>query len=318
MFDPASETHSQDRITRLSHPSGAARSRGILVEIAVTVLLMGAVPVIVRHTSANLVTIGIVRLAIAAAGILIWLAVRPVPARLSGRDWMALALVGFLFGAHWLAYFASIKMASAAIGAIGASTFGIHLVVLGWLIGHHEVRPADLAAVGLAILGSLLVAPDWSLTSRATMGLALAVLSAFLYAFLPIIHQRHAHLPSRIRVLGQFGFALLSTLRAVPALGELEPACRRLVVAARAWGGLHASRAHAVDTRHHGDVHADDQHRVLPVRARVAGSWRDRARRAHHRPDAGRRGADRRREPGRDRRPVASAPPRYRAPVDFG
>lgn len=169
---------------------------------------MGVVPIIIRHISANAWTIGLVRLGIAAAGLGLALSlarrwVPPLP-----REWRGLALIGLLFGAHWTLYFSSIKVASAAVAVIGQSTFGIHLVMLGWVIGHHEVKRTDLAAVALAVGGSLLVAPRWSLDDRATLGLVFGIVSAFCYAFLPILHQRLARIPSTVRAFWQFAFAL--------------------------------------------------------------------------------------------------------------
>ena len=182
--------------------------RRLAIEIAATVLLMGAVPVIIRHVTADVVTIGILRLAVASIFMGAWLAARRTSLALAGSDWRALAIIGTVFACHWLLYFLGIKMSSASVAAIGASTFGIHLVVLGWVIGHHRVRPLDLAAVALAVAGTLLVVPEWRAGGRATQGLLLTIVSAFLYAFLPILHQRHAHMPSRVRAFGQFIFAL--------------------------------------------------------------------------------------------------------------
>jgi drug/metabolite transporter (DMT)-like permease len=187
------------------------------IEAACTILLMGAVPIIIRHVPANPWTIGLLRLGVTTAGMALIVAaarrwVTPTP-----REWRALALIGVLFAAHWALYFISIKMSSAAIVVIGQSTFGVHLVVLGWLIGHHEVEAADLAAVALAVAGSLLVAPRWSLADADTVGLLLGIASSFFYAFLPILHQRLSHLSSAMRVLGQFSFGLLLFLPSWPA-----------------------------------------------------------------------------------------------------
>src|SRR5690606_23554137 len=104
--------------------------------------------------------------------------------------------------------FSSIKVASAAVAVIAQSTFGVHLVVLGWVIGHHQVKRTDVAAVALSVAGALLVAPRWSLGDRTTVGLLLGIVSAFAYAFLPILHQRLAWISSTVRAFWQFTFAL--------------------------------------------------------------------------------------------------------------
>jgi drug/metabolite transporter (DMT)-like permease len=193
----------------------AGRSR-LLAEAAVTILLMGAVPVLIRHSNANVYTIGIVRLAFAAGGLwLALLALGRLP-RATPRQWATLAVLGLVFGAHWVTFFVSIKMASASIAVIGQSTFGVHLVVIGALIGHHRVTRLDAGAVGLAVAGSLLVAPEWRLGNADTAGFLLAIFSASLYAVLPIVHQRNADLPSSTRAFGQFLFGLCFFLLFLP------------------------------------------------------------------------------------------------------
>jgi len=179
-------------------------------------VLMGAVPVIIRHLSANVWTIGLVRLAFGVVGMAAILTATSGWERPSRREWGGLLLVGVLFACHWSLYFLSVKVSSASMAVIGQSTFGVHLVVLGWLIGHHAVRARDLAAVALAVAGALLAAPRWSLADRGTLGLSIGILSAFFYSFLPILHQRLARLSALVRVLGQFGFALLVFLLFLP------------------------------------------------------------------------------------------------------
>jgi drug/metabolite transporter (DMT)-like permease len=195
-----------------------------LTEATVTVLLMGLVPIIIRHVEANPWTIGIIRLGIATAGLsLIMLATRRWT-RLPAAAWRAMAVIGVLFAVHWALYFYSIKISSAAIAVIGQSTFGVHLVLIGWAIGHHAVTRADLVAVAMAVAGSLLVAPRWSIEDRDTVGLLLGIGSAFFYAFLPILHQRIAHVPNTMRVFGQFAVGLTLFLFFLPATDWRFPA----------------------------------------------------------------------------------------------
>src|SRR5688572_30109382 len=121
-----------------ARPVSSSLMRDVL-EAAVTILMMGAVPIIIRHISANPWTIGLVRLGVATAGMLLVIQLTRRWVTPSWREVRALALIGVLFGAHWALYFLSIKASSAAIAVIGQSTFGVHLVILGWLIGHHRV-----------------------------------------------------------------------------------------------------------------------------------------------------------------------------------
>ena len=77
-----------------------------LGEAAITILMMGAVPIIIRSIDANPWTIGLARLGVAT--IIVWATGRWVmPSR---RELKVLAIIGLLFGAHWALYFISIKI----------------------------------------------------------------------------------------------------------------------------------------------------------------------------------------------------------------
>ena len=129
-------------------------------------------------------------------------------ARWDGRTWRALVLVGIAFGLHWLTFFLSIKIGSAAIGTIGFSTYGLHLIVLGWLLGRGRVTPIDVVGLGLACVGTWLIMPEFSLANDQTLGLAIGVLSGLFAAFLPLLHQHYADINGNLRAWGQFTFAL--------------------------------------------------------------------------------------------------------------
>lgn len=202
----------------------------VAAEAVIALALFGCIPVAVKYVHANAYTIGIVRLAIATGAILALTIARGELRQLRRRDLAPLALIGALFFGHWLAYFLSIKLSSASIAAIGLSTYGVDLLILGALAGHGRIQLGDALAVVLAIAGAILVVPDFHIGSAALGGMALALLSALFYATLPILHQRYAAIPNAIRTLGQFGFALLLFLLFLPkANWDLTT---------RDWGGL--------------------------------------------------------------------------------
>lgn len=187
-----------------------------LVEAFIAVVLFGCIPVVVKLVSANAWTIGVVRLSVATAGLFILIRFRGRIPRLPRADLARLALIGFLFFAHWLTYFLAIKASTASIGAIGLSTYGIYLLVLGAAFGHGRLHAVDVIAVLLAIAGAVAIVPGLDLHDEVTVGMLLASLSALFYATLPILHQRWSHMPSPIRALGQFSFALFFFLLFLP------------------------------------------------------------------------------------------------------
>jgi drug/metabolite transporter (DMT)-like permease len=179
------------------------------VEALIALLLFGCIPVVVKTISANPYTIGVFRLALATLVLGTFMAVRGELRRISPRDLTPLAVIGFLFFGHWLTLFLAIKAASASIGAIGLSTYGVDLLILGTIVAGKRPRLIVIASVVLAAAGAVLVVPAFSLRNNAAVGMLLACISALLYAALPLLHQHWTRIPDRVRTLGQFAFALL-------------------------------------------------------------------------------------------------------------
>lgn len=194
-----------------------------------TVLLMSLVPVLVKAISANEITIGIVRLAIGAAGIAV-LARMKHQALFVKANLKWLALLGLIFAGHWYTYFTGLKLSTASLGAIGVCTFGVHLLFLNRIFFKEAIGRVDVLAIILAILGVWLATPDSNITPDQYIGFLTAILSGFLYACLPIINRKATHLSTEQKAFGQFGFGLLFFIGFFP-FGNWQ-------LSALDWGGL--------------------------------------------------------------------------------
>ena len=177
------------------------------LEAAIALSLMAAVPVFVKFTSATPFTIGFFRLSIATALFVFFLLPGRSENRLTKRMVFPLFLIGVLFSIHWITYFLGIKMATASIGLLGISTYGIHLIFIGWIVRGTKPNVFDFLALMLAIAGTVLIIPEFSFTNDVTLGLAVAIFSGFCFATLPVLHQHYGFIPERLRVFGQFFFA---------------------------------------------------------------------------------------------------------------
>lgn len=179
-----------------------------LVAIALSaVTAMSMVPVLIKYTQANIETIGTARLLISLVILSPLLLFRKGFSGLRRRDWLWLVFAGLCFGIHWWTYFYAIKVAGAATGAIAMSTFGIHLLLLNWLIHRQTLKPVDMLLVAVCAFGCYLVIPAPSLNDRTTLGFLVGVFSAMLYGAMPLIHRRMIHLSTLVRTWGQFAFA---------------------------------------------------------------------------------------------------------------
>ena len=175
----------------------------------VAVLTMSAVPVLVKSTEANSVTIGIARLLIAVAAFAPFILARGRLLRMSGRQWRQLLVIGLTFGVHWLAYFISIKLATAAIAALTIITYGVQYLVLAYIFNGERVAPVEWLAIAVCFVGCVIVSPELALGNDTSLGIAIGLFSALLYAAMPLLHQRASGIGTLERTWGQFFFALL-------------------------------------------------------------------------------------------------------------
>jgi drug/metabolite transporter (DMT)-like permease len=211
----------------MSSPTPSFR---VAIEAGVALFFFGCIAVVVKFVSANAITIGIARLAITVAIMVPFVLATKRLRGFSLSDVRPLAMMGVFFALHWLTFFLGIKIGSASIATVGLSTYGVHLVILGWFFHRSRITPADLLVLALAIAGTILVVPEFNIQNKGMIGLGLGVLSGFFYAFLPILHQKHSYLPAFTRALGQFVFAFVVFLLFWP-LSDWN-------LTARDWSGL--------------------------------------------------------------------------------
>lgn len=185
----------------------------VFLKALIAMFVFGMAPASIRAVSMDPYSLGILRLV--AAALLLGVILR-LQGKLSFRSlaawtlrsWGVLAVIGLMFGLHWLTYFLSIKWASAAIGAIGFTTYGVQLPLLGWAFGFGRPTWQMWLALAIALVGAAFCLPAWEYRAGYTPGLAIGILSGTFYAALPLLHQRYADLSLGLRVWGQFGFAL--------------------------------------------------------------------------------------------------------------
>jgi len=188
----------------------------ISAEALTSLVLMSGVPVFIKYTNANEYTIGIVRLLMAAVLIGLLILYRKERLTLKISHLKKLAIIGIFFSFHWITYFISIKISTASIGILGASTYGIHLIFLGWIFLKSKPRIIDIFTIIIAFWGTYLIIPEFSFNNNITLGLAISILSGLFFAMLPILHQKNQFIPGNQRALGQYVFAIPLFLLFIP------------------------------------------------------------------------------------------------------
>lgn len=217
----------------------SASFRLSLLKAFAAILIFGTVPAAISFVSADAFSLGMLRLIVAASAFSLILLLSGKLSQLralSRTDWRTLVVIGLLFGLHWLTYISSIKQGGAAIGAIGFTTYGVQIPLLGWLFGFGRPAPRTFLALALAISGAGLCLlesstnqapatrqstnpqslPVAAAASAQPIWLLVAILSGTTYAGLPLLHQRNTHLSHSVRTWAQFAFALPVFLLTIP------------------------------------------------------------------------------------------------------
>lgn len=179
----------------------------LIIIALISVSTMALVPVLVSSVAANEVTIGMTRVLIACAvltPVLLW---HKNLKGLTAKDWLAMLAIGMVFGLHWWTYFYAIKNATPSLGALSLTTYGIHLVWINWVISAQAPKLSDVLAILLCFCGCIIVVPSADMANHVTQAFLVGVLSGFLYALLPFLHQKVNHLSTTVRSWGQFSFA---------------------------------------------------------------------------------------------------------------
>ncbi len=179
------------------------------IEGLVASFLFGLTPIFIKYVTASAVTIGIVRLIVASVLMYLIFVGRAKLKLLKPKDWKALALIGVVFGAHWVSYFYAVKISTPSIAILGLTSFGIYVILIGWIFQGKKPHWIDWLSVAIAVGGNLLIVPEFSLNNDITMGLVIGLFSALFLSFLPLLQQRNVHIDSYTRAFGQYFFGLL-------------------------------------------------------------------------------------------------------------
>ncbi|WP_251360075.1 DMT family transporter [Kangiella sp. TOML190] len=188
----------------------------------IAVFFMALVPVTIKQIQVDPWLVGFVRLAISVVGLYLIAKLLKQSVWSKKENWPAIMLIGFTFSIHWLSYFYSIQLSTASIAAIGVSTYGAHLLLLGWWFHGQKPTLFELSCVLLAFVGVYFVLPEFDLKNDMTLGLLLGVLSGALYACLPILHQKYRHINHQRRAFGQFFIAMWLFALGLPFLPAAE------------------------------------------------------------------------------------------------
>jgi drug/metabolite transporter (DMT)-like permease len=109
----------------------------------------------------------------------------------SWKDYRMACLLGVLMAVHWVTYFAAMQYSSVSVGMIALFTFPIIVVLLEPIFEGIKLVWQDLLSVVVVFAGIYMIVPEVSLDNDITLGVAVGVFSAFLYAIRNLLHRKH-------------------------------------------------------------------------------------------------------------------------------
>jgi drug/metabolite transporter (DMT)-like permease len=129
------------------------------------------------------------RTAFAFIGAMAWvLAIRRKSPWPGMKTAAALFGIGTLVGLHWICFFGAIKLANISICLAGLATISLFTAFTEPLLEKRRVRPFEVLLGLFVVAGICLVA---GFERGRLLGLAVALLSAFLAAIFPVLNRRH-------------------------------------------------------------------------------------------------------------------------------
>lgn len=107
------------------------------------------------------------------------------------KDYLIALALGLLMSAHWVTYFAAMQYSTVSVGMIALFTFPVITVLLEPFFEGIRLVWQDLVSALVVFIGIFLIVPEVSLQNDVTLGIAVGVLSAVLYAFRNLFHRKY-------------------------------------------------------------------------------------------------------------------------------
>jgi drug/metabolite transporter (DMT)-like permease len=107
------------------------------------------------------------------------------------KDYLVAMGLGVLMAAHWVSYFAAMQFSTISVGMIALFTFPVITVLLEPFFEKIRLVWQDLVSALVVLVGIFLIVPDVSLENDITLGIAVGIFSAFLYALRNLCHRKY-------------------------------------------------------------------------------------------------------------------------------
>ncbi|MGQ8366240.1 DMT family transporter [Glaciecola sp. 1036] len=120
----------------------------------------------------------------------------------SAKDYAVGLGLGVIMAVHWVTYFFSMQYSSVSVGMIALFTFPVITVLLEPFFEKMRIQWQDIASACVVLLGIYFIVPTVSLENDITLGVAVGVFSAFLYAMRNLLHRKYFSHYSGAKAMG--------------------------------------------------------------------------------------------------------------------
>ena len=138
------------------------------------------------------------------------------------KNYLALALLGFILAIHWACFFQSIQVSTVAVGLLSFSTYPVFTTFLEPLLLKERIIKMNFLLSLICLAGVALIIPRFDLSHSTFVGVLWGLLSSLTFALLTVLNRSLTqNLPSLVLAFYQDFFALAFLL---PSYFVLQPA----------------------------------------------------------------------------------------------
>jgi drug/metabolite transporter (DMT)-like permease len=192
-----------------------------LLQIHFCVFLWGFTAIFGRLIALPATQLVLWRMLLVAALLLPLPRVRHTLRALPGREIAIFAGIGLVVAAHWLAFYASVKLANASVAAVTLAVAPALTAVLEPWLTEARFRPADLLLALATVPGMALV--FGGIGADMTAGILMGLLSAALAALFIALNKRHVGQRDALAITAlEVGAGAIAVCILVALLGPLQ------------------------------------------------------------------------------------------------
>jgi len=162
--------------------------------------------------SPTLITLGRVFFASAALFVILKLKNQKLSLE-NSKDLVYLVLLGIIFAIHMVTFFYSAQLSTIAISLVTIYTYPLFVAILEPYLFKEKIKLKNVALALVALLGVMLIVPEFKLENNIAKGVVFGLVSAFTFAVLLVSNKKYIKkYSSELLTFYQFGVSVIVLL----------------------------------------------------------------------------------------------------------